>query len=289
VLEHVNEIDANPKRVVIIGAGGFVGRHVAQNLADKNIPTVSVTRKEVDLLQSDAQDKLSAILQPEDALVVISAIAPCKSAEQLISNLQMIQPVCEVVRDKAEELSHVVYISSDAVYADDVSLATESSKVEPSSFHGMMHAARELMIKSAAGNMPVAILRPSVLYGAEDPHNGYGPNRFFRLAKDNQNITLFGGGEEQRDHIYIEDVAEVVAQTLLHRSKGTLNIATGKSISFREIADKVVEIAKSAAKVEPTDRKNPITHRHFDVTACRKAFPSFNYTAIEIGLTKWEK
>lgn len=286
MLQHLNATPVKPQRVVIVGAGGFVGSTTAQNLKTKGIETVNITRQQVDLLQPHAAQNLAEFIQPNDALVVISAIAPCKNAEQLISNLQMAQAVCETIKSKATELSQIIYISSDAVYADDVSLATENSNMQPSSFHGMMHAARELMLKSAAGAIPFAILRPSVLYGFKDPHNGYGPNRFFRLAQQNKNIGLFGGGEEQRDHIYVEDVAEIIALCLLHRSTGILNIATGNSYSFKDIADKIVKITDAGVSIEPTARQNPITHRHFDITACRLAFPNFRYTSLDAGLAK---
>jgi UDP-glucose 4-epimerase len=290
MLENLNATATKPQRVVIIGAGGFVGSTTAKNLQAKGIETVNITRQQLDLLQPNAQHTLAEFIQQGDALLVISAIAPCKNSEQLISNLQMLRPVCEVIKDKSALLSHVVYISSDAVYADDVALATEESKMQPSSFHGMMHAARELMIKSAAAAVPLAILRPSVLFGLKDPHNGYGPNKFFRLARENKTLGLFGGGEEQRDHIFIEDVAEVIALTLMHRSKGTLNIATGTSFSFKDIADKVVKLSGTTAAVEPSARQNPITHRHFDITACRQAFPTFKYTTMDSGLsTVWEQ
>lgn len=286
MLQHLNAIPSKPQRVIILGAGGFVGNATLQNLKSKNIATLSITRQEVDLLKPHAQHALAEFIQPNDALVIISAVAPCKNYDQLIINLQMMQAVCNTVKDKANLLSHIIYISSDAVYADDVALATEDSKVQPSSFHGMMHAARELMIKSVAGHIPLAILRPSILFGLADPHNGYGPNKFFRLAHQSQNITLFGGGEEQRDNIFIEDVAEIIALTLSHRSKGILNIATGISHSFKEVADLVVKTTNKAIAVEPTVRQNPITHRHFDITACRQAFPSFVYTDIATGLQK---
>lgn len=286
MLQHLNSVETKPSRVVVIGAGGFVGSTTVKNLQSKDIATVAIAREQVDLLQANAEHALAEFIQPNDALVILATIAPCKNAAQLIDNLQMMQTVCNVIKDKAAQLSHVVYISSDAVYADDVALATEDSKQQPSSFHGMMHMARELMVKAVVGNIPLAILRPSILFGLKDPHNGYGPNKFFRLAQQEQTITLFGGGEEQRDHIYIEDVAEVIALTLMHRSKGTLNIATGKSHSFRDIADQVVMIAAKNVKVEPTARQNPITHRHFDITACRQAFPSFKYTDLTAGFKK---
>lgn len=286
MLKHLNTVASNPSRVVIVGAGGFVGSTTARNLKAKNVNTLNLTRQQLDLTQAGAAQKLADLIQPQDVLLVISAIAPCKNAEQLITNLQMQQAVCEAIKSKAADLSQVVYISSDAVYADDVSLATESSSMQPSSFHGMMHAARELMLKAVVGTVPLAILRPSVLYGIKDPHNGYGPNRFFRLANDGKNIGLFGGGEEMRDHIYIEDVAEIIAQTLLHRSSGVLNIATGTSHSFKDIADLVVKLTAAGVTVDPTARQNPITHRHFDITACRQAFPAFAYTALPVGLAQ---
>lgn len=286
MLQHLNQVATKPQRVIIVGAGGFVGNATLNNLKSKGIDTVGITRQEIDLLKPNAQHALAEFIQPNDALVMISAVAPCKSSEQLIENIQMMQAVCNVIKDKASMLSQIVYISSDAVYADDVTLATENSKVQPSSFHGMMHATRELMVKTAAGNIPLAILRPSILFGFADPHNGYGPNRFFRLVNQGQTITLFGGGEEQRDNIFIDDVAEIITLTLMHRSKGVLNIATGRSCSFKSVADLVVKTVGKAVAVEPTTRQNPITHRHFDITACRQAFPAFSFTAIEVGLQK---
>lgn len=286
MLQHLNPVASKPQRVIIVGAGGFVGSATLNNLQSKKIETMAITRQEIDLLKPNAQHALAEFIQPNDALVIVATIAPCKNAEQLIDNLQMMQTVCNVIKDKAAMLSHIVYISSDAVYADDVAVANEESKVQPSSFHGMMHAARELMVKTAAGNIPLAILRPSILFGLADPHNGYGPNRFFRLANQGQTITLFGGGEEQRDNIFIDDVAEVIALTLMHRSRGVLNIATGQALSFKAVADLVVKATGKAVAVEPTTRQNPITHRHFDITACRQAFPAFSYTGFVAGLQK---
>ena len=43
--------------------------------------------------------------------------------------------------------AHLVYISSDAVYADEANPVNERSALAPSTLHGMMHAARELMFR----------------------------------------------------------------------------------------------------------------------------------------------
>jgi len=286
MLQHMNEKPVPPRRAVVIGAGGFVGGAIASALRRDGVPTLALTRKEVDLLAGDAVAALSGLLQADDALVFVSAVAPVRNSTQLIQNLRMAEVVGQVTL--AHTVAHVVYISSDAVYADDANPVVEGSCCQPSSMHGMMHAARELMLRTEI-KAPLAILRPSLLYGAGDPHNGYGPNRFRRLAIKGERITLFGNGEEMRDHIYIEDVGRLVASVLVHRSAGVLNVATGVSTSFHRIAEMIAARASKAVDIIGTPRQNPITHRHFDITACLKAFPQFRYTPLAVGLELSER
>jgi UDP-glucose 4-epimerase len=154
--------------------------------------------------------------------------------------------------------------------------------------HGAMHLARELVFSTSI-KAPLAILRPSLLYGADDPHNGYGPNRFRRLANAGEEIVLFGEGEERRDHVLIEDVAEVIFRVLQRRSNGTLNIATGDVHSFRAVADMAVMAAGRKVAIKGSPRNGPMPHngyRPFDIAACRAAFPDFSYTPILQGIAK---
>jgi nucleoside-diphosphate-sugar epimerase len=283
MLEHGQGEPRAPKRVVVIGAGGFVGGAVVRRLSRDGVPVHGLTHKELDLLADGAADRLAAAFEPDDSVVFVSALAPARTPALLVQNLHMAEAVGKAVA--ARPVGHVVYISSDAVYADDANPVTERSSWQPSSLHGMMHAARELMLKTDV-KAPLAVLRPSLLYGARDPHNGYGPNRFRRLAEKGEPITLFGEGEEQRDHVFIDDVAELVGLVLAHRSRGILNIATGASTSFRDIAEKAVSLAGSRSEIRGTPRQNPITHRHFDITDCLKAFPKFRYTRLDDGLAR---
>src|SRR5690242_5204951 len=173
MLEHRNESTVKPARVVVIGAGGFVGGAVVKALQGDGVPVLGLTRKEVDLLAAGAAEALAARLQPEDSVVFVSALAPTRTPAMLIQNLQMAAAVIDALAKRP--VAHLVYISSDAVYADDANPVTERSACAPSSLHGMMHAARELVLKTQI-KVPLAILRPSLLYGEADPHNGYGPN-----------------------------------------------------------------------------------------------------------------
>src|SRR3954469_26015403 len=234
MLEHLNSSARVPRRVVIVGAQGFVGRASAQLLASQGMPVLPLGRAEADLLAAGTASRLSRELRPDDAVVMISARAPCKDAAMLVDNVRMMECACQALAPAS--VSHVIYISSDAVYRDSRTPLTEESCAEPNSLHGALHVAREVMLKSAL-TAPLAILRPTLLYGAADPHNGYGPNRFRRLAAAGQEIVLFGEGEERRDHVAVGDVAEIAVRVLKHGSRGALNVASGEVHSFRNVAD----------------------------------------------------
>jgi len=280
MIEHRHDAQA-PDRVVILGACGFVAGASAARLTHAGVPVLALGRAELDLAAPGADKLLAARLRPTDALLFVSAKAPCKTPDLLMENLAMARNVVTALADSP--VAHLVYVSSDAVYGESETLVRETSPTVPTSMHGLMHVAREGLLRFGT-KVPLAILRPSLLYGAADPHNGYGPNQFGRLAAEGKPITLFGAGEEQRDHVLIDDVAEIVYRVLARRSTGVLNIATGKSLSFRAVAALVAGRTSAPVEIIDTPRRNPITHRHFDITTCLQAFPDFACQAIEAGL-----
>ena len=133
------------------------------------------------------------------------------------------------------------------------------------------------------------IVRPTLIYGNRDPHNGYGPNRFFRLAKKNENIPIFGKGEELRDHVWIEDVAEIICRIMINRSVGIINIATGSVMSFSSIAKKIIQYTKSSSGIKNIKRNGPMPHngyRAFNINCCRKTFKDFRYKSFTSVIRK---
>lgn len=284
MLEHLNPGALAPSRVVIVGARGFIGSASAQRLLTHGVPVLALGRAEADLLAAGTAGRLAEALRPDDAVVVISADAPCKDAAMLVNNVRMMECLCTALAQAP--VAHVIYISSDAVYRDSREPLTEDSCAEPGSLHGAMHLTRELMLKSVI-EAPLAVLRPTLVYGAADPHNGYGPNRFRRLAAAGQDIVLFGEGEERRDHVLVDDVAEIVRRVLMQRSRGVLNVATGRVHSFREIAERIAAMYDPPVVVRGTPRQGPMPHggyRAFDASACLRAFPDFRYTDLVTGL-----
>lgn len=283
-LVHRYSAPQKPERVVVIGKSGFVGGAILAKLEILGIACLGIGRDDVDLLSDGAGEHLAALLRSSDSVVAASALAPCRNAAMLADNLVLVRNILDAL--SRVPVSHVVNISSDAVYPDEPVPLSEQVLPAPGSLHGAMHLAREIAFQ-AETDAPLATLRPSLLYGAKDPHNGYGPNRFRRLASSGKPIVLFGEGEERRDHVLIDDLAEIACRVLAHGSTGALNVATGEVASFADIACQVVTIAGSSSEIRPSPRVGEMPHkgyRSFDVSACKAAFPDFAYTSLTQGL-----
>ena len=272
--------------MIVLGGSGFLGRALITRLMARGTPTEAPSSHDLDLTRPDAGRSLASRLRPDDALVFISALTPDKGKDiaTMMKNLAMGEQVCAALASAT--CAHVVYISSDAVYHDDADPVSERSCESPSTYHGLMHLVRERMLATTlGGRTPLAILRPSLVYGTEDTHNGYGPNRFLRTARSEGSIALFGNGEERRDHVFIDDVSHLIDLVLTHRSVGVVNVATGTSRSFSDVARIVATLVKGVA-IQSKPRSGPVTHRVFDVAALRAAFPSFRFTTLEEGLAR---
>jgi nucleoside-diphosphate-sugar epimerase len=201
-------------------------------------------------------------------------------------NLTMAQHLASFL--DGADCTHVVYTSSDAVYEGAANPIREDTPCCPPTLYGQMHLLREKMLASVLdpARCPLLVVRPCALFGAGDTHNSYGPNRFLRSALGEGRITLFGGGEEKRDHVYIHDFCRLLCLALARRSAGVLNVAAGQSISFRELAERIASLCEVPAVIEDRPRQTPITHRHFDVSERIRAFPAFHPTPLDQALAE---
>jgi len=174
------------------------------------------------------------------------------------------------------------------VYKDSPAPLTEASCAEPGALHGVMHLAREVALRGAHPG-PLAILRPTLVYGLADPHNGYGPNRFRRLAATGKEIVLFGEGEERRDHVDVGDVAELACRMVLHRTDGVALAVSGEVASFRELAEFAAASFEPRVAVKVSPRSGPMPHngyRPFDPRATLAAFPGLRFKGWREGLDR---
>jgi len=275
--------NSKPTRCVVLGSQGFVGSHFVATIQAKNWNVLALASIDIDLTKVESNQKLTAVINEKDTLVFISALTPDKGRDRktLLLNIAMADTVCAALESTI--CQHVVYISSDAVYDDSQHLIRETSACNPNSFHGIMHFTREKMLIEVCKrkNIPLLILRPTAVFGKGDTHNSYGPNRFIKTAKQSNEIALTGEGEELRDHISIQDLASITAELIEKKVSGTLNIATGKSVTFGSIAKLVQNALVSDVSLQNQVRQSPVTHRHFDISELIKVLPNVQFTSMQ--------
>jgi nucleoside-diphosphate-sugar epimerase len=260
-------------RVIILGSGGFISSEVEKILELNNTKYLGLKREKIDLLKETSSLKLKKIIKKNDIILFIAAIAPAKNSHDLIKNLIILKNACNNIDYK--KIRKIIYISSDAVYSDTKKKISEKSETVPTSIHGTMHLVRENYLRNFY-NKKLCIVRPTLIYGSDDPHNSYGPNSFIRKYLNNENISLFGKGEELRDHVWVKDVANIIVNMINNNFFGIINIATGKTISFYKIAKTINRLKRgNSKKIFFTKRKGPMPHnglRKFDIKILKNKF-----------------
>ena len=269
-------------KIIILGAGGFISGNVENFLQKSNVRLLSLPRKKIDLKKKQSIKKLLKIVKEKDVIFFAAAEAPVKNENMLLNNLIMAKKMCEVLKKKKP--SFFLYLSSDAVYSDTKKKIHEDSLTVPDSLHGIMHLTREKMFENLIKSK-LCIVRPTLVYGDGDPHNGYGPNRFIRLIKEKEKISLFGKGEELRDHVWINDVSKAISKLIIKRKTGKFNLVTGKIISFDNIAKQIIKVTGKKSKIFYQRRKGPMPHggfRAFKNSRFEKIYPKFKFKNFNI-------
>ena len=276
---------ALPARAVLLGASGFLGRAVQGELARAGVDVVAHSSKTLDLTRPEAAEVLAAQLDSGTTLVFASALTPDRgqTLDTYTANVAM---VATVARALERQPAPCVYISSDAIYSSDVNPVTEETAVAPAGYYTLAKYTGEKLLAYAAADKGFRLLslRMAAMFGPGDPHGSYGPNGFARSLARDRSIRIFGLGEEERDHVYVDDVARLVVALMRAGASGVFNIATGRSRSFAQVIEAIRKLVPYEVAVTNAPRKSPITHRSYDITRLDQAVPGFPFTPLEDGL-----
>ena len=155
--------------------------------------------------------------------------------------------------------------------------------------HKMM-AEQYLKYYAAQGFVTAAVLRLANVYGpgpaSSRPDRGI-LNQMTRRALSGEVLTVYGRGDQLRDYVHVEDVAEAFLRAAMHAADlngGHYVIGSGRGYSLAEamnlIADRVaVKTGRrvSVEHVDPPSPQSPIEFRNFVADTGRFA-----------GLTGWK-
>ncbi len=170
------------------------------------------------------------------------------------------------------KVAKVVFASSSAVYDNDAPVpVSEESRARPTSPYGIDKLAAEFFLDYYARvfGLTFTALRFMNVYGPrQDPSSWYSGviSIFLDRAVTGQPITIFDDGEQTRDFVYVTDVAEAFAGTLLSDAGNgaIINIGTGVEVSVNHIARTILDLAGSASPVRheparPGDIRRSVT------------------------------
>ncbi|MDO6355947.1 NAD-dependent epimerase/dehydratase family protein [Caloramator sp. CAR-1] len=296
-------------KVLVTGGAGFIGSHIVDKLIEKGYETIIVdnlsTGKEENINKKakfylcDITDKntLNEIFKTEKPEFVIHHAAQIDVQKSIkipafdaFVNIIGTVNILECCRDY--NVKKIVYASSAAVYGNPTTLPIEiEHKTNPISFYGISKYTPEFYIKTFSDlfGFKYTILRYSNVYGIrQDPKGEGGVISIFidRLIKS-QPLIVYGDGEQTRDFIYVEDVAEANIKALTNGDNKTLNVSTNTSISLNKLIETMFKVAKKQVEViYKEERKGDIKHSKLSNVLTKKIL-NWNYNhSIEEGIYK---
>jgi UDP-glucuronate decarboxylase len=117
-------------------------------------------------------------------------------------------------------------------------------------------------------NIDTRIVRIFNTYGPKmDKNDGRVVSNFINQALNNEDITLYGNGEQTRSFCYIDDQIDGLIKLMNSNYNYPINIGNPYEITVKELANKILKITKSQSRIiykdlpldDPTNRKPDIT------------------------------
>lgn len=301
-------------KILITGGAGFIGSNLAKYFLKKGVPVVvldnlSTGYRENVPAHSDLTFVQGDILDPE---TLDRAILGCDRVCHLaaaVGNVRSIETPAEDSRINVIGTLHVldaarktgirkfVYSSSAAIFGEPVAMPIgEEHPLAPDSPYGVSKLAGELHARCYAKiyEMDVICLRYFNVYGPNQRYDAYGNviPIFATKKRRGEPFTIFGDGEQTRDFVHVDDVAQAnfLAATRPNVG-GTYNIGSGRSITVNHLAKIMNEAGEEAAvKVHYTDaRKGEVKHSLADIGKARKKLGYVPSRELESGLADYMK
>jgi UDP-glucose 4-epimerase len=191
-----------------------------------------------------------------------------------------------------------VYASSCAVYGNAESLPIkEDCPARPESPYGVSKLVAENYVRTYHEDfgLETVCLRYFNVYGPRQVYSDYSGviTQFMsRLAKDLP-LVVFGDGEQTRDFVHVQDVAE--ANMLALKNGGiageTFNIGTGVATTVNQLANMLLEVTnKTHLKImHSKPRKGDIKHSVADISKARRKLHFNPKMSLKDGLEEFTK
>jgi UDP-glucose 4-epimerase len=181
----------------------------------------------------------------------------------------------------------IVYFNSASVYESngEVEIA-EDMRVEPKNPYAISKMDGEYLIKmfDELYGLDYSILRVFNPYGTRQ--NGAGViSKFLDRALKNQEIVVFGNGEQVRDFINVQDVVKA-ACLCMHKGKEVYNVGSGEGVSLNELARIIITLSDSQSKVlHKSEQKTEVKFSIADISRIKRQLKWYPVVDLSAGIS----
>jgi dTDP-glucose 4,6-dehydratase len=298
-------------RVVITGAAGFIGSHLAETLLDRGYTVIGIdnlltgdtanishlANRDFTFIKHDVTNYIYIDGPVDYVLHWASPASPIDYLELPIPTLK----VGALGTHKALGLAKAkgarfVLASTSEVYGDPLEhpqKETDWGNVNPIGPRGVYDEAKRF-----AEAMTVAYHR---YHGVDTKivriFNTYGPRMrvkdgravpaFMSQALRNEDVTVFGDGTQTRSFTYITDLVDGIIMLMLSSEHGPINIGNPREMTIEEIARTIITMTGASSKIvyKPLPTDDP-KQRRPDITLAQTLLKWEPKVALEEGLVK---
>jgi len=299
------------KRVVITGAAGFIGSHLAETLLDRDYTVVGIDN----LLTGDTSN-ISHLVNRDFAFIkhdvtnyifidgqvdyVLHWASPASPIDYLLLPIPTLK-VGALGTHKAlglakEKRATFVLASTSEVYGDPMEHPQKETywgNVNPVGPRGVYDEAKRFaeamtMAYHRYHRVDTKIVRIFNTYGPRMRVNdGRAVPAFMSQALRNEDVTVFGDGTQTRSFTYITDLVDGIIRLMLSSENDPINIGNPREMTIEEIATTIIRMTGSKSKIvyKPLPTDDP-KQRRPDITRARTLLKWEPKVDLDEGLVK---
>ncbi len=294
---------------LLLGGAGFIGSNLVKELLNKGYDVKLFDQKnftktnisefvsEIEVIEGDfsnISDVKKAMEGVDYIYHLISTTLPSTSLENILYDIESnVIPTVQLLKACLEfKIKKIIFISSGGtVYGEPQSLPIpESHSCNPITSYGIVKRTIEnyFQLYEKIWGLNCCVFRLSNPYGEKQNPKGIQgiiPVLLYK-AINNEEIQIWGDGEVIRDYIHIDDVTNVLVQSINSPTPAVVyNLGSGNGTSINQLLNIIRQNINPNLNVSYIDKRNfDIPINVLDISNLRKAFKFENPLSLETGI-----